>query len=161
MSVAFSYCCGKIGFLPKGHEHVRAKVSGVNLCRNIHYWCNLFLSQTCFWRLTKSMNLFAKVCHGRFHDILPKEYSGAFLELLWGKIICYKMWCLLTIRVSQILSLTRLIPLRQTYFYCTVLLDVIMLNVVMLSVIAPNLILGRKCLQEFYTLTYHANVNGT
>jgi hypothetical protein len=30
------------------------------------------------------MNLLAKVCHGRFHDILPKEYSGTFPELLWG-----------------------------------------------------------------------------
>ncbi len=29
------------------------------------------------------MNLFVKVCHGSFHDILPKEYSGTFHELLW------------------------------------------------------------------------------
>jgi hypothetical protein len=56
------------------------------------------------------MNLFVKVSHGRFHDILPKEYSGTFPELLWGKMICYKLRCLLTMRVSQILSLTRLIP---------------------------------------------------
>jgi len=24
------------------------------------------------------------VCHGRFHDILPKEYSGTFYEVPWG-----------------------------------------------------------------------------
>jgi len=24
------------------------------------------------------------VCHGRFHGILPKEYSGTFHELPWG-----------------------------------------------------------------------------
>jgi hypothetical protein len=29
------------------------------------------------------MNLFARVCHGSFHDILPKEYSGTLPELLW------------------------------------------------------------------------------
>jgi hypothetical protein len=34
-----------------------------------------------FLRLTKRMNLFAKC--GRFHDILTKEYSGTFPELLW------------------------------------------------------------------------------
>ncbi len=56
------------------------------------------------------MSLFVKASHGRFHDILPKEYSGIFPELLWGKMICYKLRCLLTMRVSQILSLTRLIP---------------------------------------------------
>jgi hypothetical protein len=50
------------------------------------------------------------VCPGRFNDILPKEYSGTFPELLWGKMIYYKMRRLLTIRVSQIWSLTRLIP---------------------------------------------------
>jgi hypothetical protein len=32
------------------------------------------------------MNLFVKVWHGRFQDILPKKYSEAFTELLWGKI---------------------------------------------------------------------------
>jgi hypothetical protein len=24
------------------------------------------------------------VCHGRFHDVLPKEYPGAFYEVPWG-----------------------------------------------------------------------------
>ncbi len=42
---------------------------------------------------------------GRFHDILPREYSGTFPELLGD----YKKRCLLTTEVSQILSLTRLI----------------------------------------------------
>jgi hypothetical protein len=41
------------------------------------------------------MNLLAKAFHGRFHDILPKEYSGTFPELPWGYI--------LTTKVSQIL----------------------------------------------------------
>jgi hypothetical protein len=31
------------------------------------------------------MNVFVKVCHGKFHEILPKEYSGTFPELLLGK----------------------------------------------------------------------------
>jgi hypothetical protein len=30
------------------------------------------------------MNLLAKVCRGRFHDIMPKEYPGTFPELLCG-----------------------------------------------------------------------------
>jgi hypothetical protein len=30
------------------------------------------------------MNVLAKVYHGRFRDILPKEYSGTFPELLSG-----------------------------------------------------------------------------
>jgi hypothetical protein len=69
------------------------------------------------------MNLYVKVHHGSFHEILPKEYSGTFPELLWGKMIYYKMKCLLTISVSQILSLTRLIPeikvicAKQTFYY--------------------------------------------
>jgi hypothetical protein len=29
------------------------------------------------------MNLFVKMSHGIFHDILPKEYSGTFPEPLW------------------------------------------------------------------------------
>jgi hypothetical protein len=62
------------------------------------------------------MNLFAKVCHGGLHDILPKEYSGTFPKLLWGKIIYFKMRCLLTIRVGQILSLTRLIPKIKVFY---------------------------------------------
>jgi hypothetical protein len=33
-------------------------------------------------KVSKKKN--AKVCHGMFHDILPKEYSGTFLELPWG-----------------------------------------------------------------------------
>jgi hypothetical protein len=32
-------------------------------------------------KVSKKKN--AKVCHGMFHDILPKEYSGTFLELPW------------------------------------------------------------------------------
>jgi hypothetical protein len=36
-------------------------------------------------RLTNSKNIFVRLCHGRFHDILPREYSGTFPELLWGR----------------------------------------------------------------------------
>jgi hypothetical protein len=57
------------------------------------------------------------VSHGRFHDILQNEYSGTFSELLWGEMIYYKKICLLTIRVSQILSLTRLIT-ELKYILC-------------------------------------------
>ncbi len=56
------------------------------------------------------------MCHGRFHDILPKEYSGTFLGLLWGKIIDYKMRCLPTIGVSKTLLLTRLIPEIKVFY---------------------------------------------
>jgi hypothetical protein len=38
-----------------------------------------------FWRLARRrMHLLAKVCHGRFRNILPKEYSGTFPELRRG-----------------------------------------------------------------------------
>jgi hypothetical protein len=38
-----------------------------------------------FWRLTnKWMHLVVWVCHGGFHDILHKEYSGTFYEVPWG-----------------------------------------------------------------------------
>jgi hypothetical protein len=32
-------------------------------------------------KVDKSMNLFVRVCHGRFHDVLLKGYSGTFYEL--------------------------------------------------------------------------------
>jgi hypothetical protein len=35
-------------------------------------------------KVKKRRKLFIKVSHGEFHDILPKEYSGTFPELLWG-----------------------------------------------------------------------------
>jgi hypothetical protein len=43
-------CCywGKIGFLPNGHAHIRARVSGTNLCADVHCSRHLFLTQTCF-----------------------------------------------------------------------------------------------------------------
>ncbi len=115
--------CGNIGVLPNRHAHIRARVSGDNLSADINCWCNLFLSQNSSRRMTKRMNLFVKVCHGRFHDILPKEYFGTFPDLLRGKMICYKLRCLLTIGVSQILLLTRLIHeikvfhAKQTFYY--------------------------------------------
>jgi hypothetical protein len=28
---------------------------------------------SCYW-----------VCHGRFHDVLPKEHPGAFYDIPWG-----------------------------------------------------------------------------
>jgi hypothetical protein len=31
------------------------------------------------------MTLFVKVIHGRFHDILPKEYSGTSLNFFGGR----------------------------------------------------------------------------
>jgi hypothetical protein len=34
----------------------------------------------------RRMNLLAKVCHGRFHYILPKDYSGTFPEPSMGTI---------------------------------------------------------------------------
>jgi hypothetical protein len=38
-----------------------------------------------FLRLARRrINLLAKVCHGRFHNILSREYSGTFLELPLG-----------------------------------------------------------------------------
>jgi hypothetical protein len=46
------------------------------------------------------------VSHGRFHDILPEEYSGTFPALHGDN----KKRCLLTTGLNQIFSLTRLIP---------------------------------------------------
>jgi hypothetical protein len=45
-----------------------------------------------------------------------KEYSETFPELLWGKMIYYNMRCLLTIKVSQILSLTSLISEIKVFY---------------------------------------------
>jgi hypothetical protein len=30
------------------------------------------------------MHIVVWMCHGKFHDILPKEYSGTFYEVPWG-----------------------------------------------------------------------------
>jgi hypothetical protein len=35
-------------------------------------------------KIGKKHDFFVRVCHGRFHDILPKEYSGTIHVLLWG-----------------------------------------------------------------------------
>jgi hypothetical protein len=32
------------------------------------------------------MKLLVRVCHGRFHDMLPKEYTGTFPELFLEKM---------------------------------------------------------------------------
>jgi hypothetical protein len=40
-------------------------------------------------KVNKKGILFVKASHGRFHDILPEEYSGTFPELLWGAIKVY------------------------------------------------------------------------
>jgi len=48
-----------------------------------------FLTQTNFEGWQKRRNIFVKVSHGMFHDILPKEYSGTFPDLLWVKTIWY------------------------------------------------------------------------
>ncbi len=95
-------------FLPNGHGHIRERVSGSNFVQTFSVDV-ISSSLKLLWRLTKRLSLFVEVSHGRFHDILPKEYYGIFPEFLWGKMICYKLRCLLTKRVSQILSLTRLI----------------------------------------------------
>jgi hypothetical protein len=41
--------------------------------------------QTCFVKVDKKNEFFVRVSHGRFHDIIPEEYSGTFPELLWGR----------------------------------------------------------------------------
>jgi hypothetical protein len=91
MSLKFGiiyFClCGKLGVLPNGHAHIKARVSIANLFSDINCQCNLFLSQTNFEGWQKEWIFLSKVCHGRFHDILPKEYSGTFPKLLWGKMI--------------------------------------------------------------------------
>ncbi len=82
-----------------------AQVSGANLCEDKVLTSSLPHSNF-LWRLArKRMNLLAKVCHGRFHDILSKnnlEHSLSF----HGD---YKKRCILTSGVSQILLLTQLI----------------------------------------------------
>jgi hypothetical protein len=69
------------------------------------------------------MNLLAKLCHGRFYDILPKEYSEHSLNFYGDN----KKRCILTIGVSQILLFTKLISeikyilskgfFTQSYFF--------------------------------------------
>jgi len=56
---------------------------------------------SCYW-----------VCHGRFHDVLPKEHPGAFYD---GD---YIKKCLLTIMVSQILYLAQLISEIKNIVNC-------------------------------------------
>ncbi len=51
---------------------------------------NLFLRPNLFCEGWQKYECLIRVCHWRFHDILPKEYSGTFPELLWGRWICYK-----------------------------------------------------------------------
>jgi hypothetical protein len=68
---------------------------------------NFFLRPNLFSEGWEKVWIFLSECVILFH-IVPKEYSGTFTDLLWGRWFCYKMRWQLTIRVSQILSLTRL-----------------------------------------------------
>ncbi len=82
----FSYCqnntYGKIGVLPIKHVRLRPKVSSANWCAGQTWIVNA--QSLCQTKLTnKKYESFVRVCHGRFHDILPKEYSGTFPEHLW------------------------------------------------------------------------------
>jgi hypothetical protein len=72
--------CGKIGVLPNWLMYIQES----------QFMCKRKLLMTSF-----SSNLVLKVmkqdgasicwvCHGRFHGILPKEYSGTFHGLPWG-----------------------------------------------------------------------------
>jgi len=81
----FSKPCGKLGFLPNGAWAHLGKSQWHQLCADINCWPNLFLSENKFLKVDKRLNLFVKVCHRKFHDILPKESSGIFSELLWGE----------------------------------------------------------------------------
>jgi hypothetical protein len=68
-----AYKCGNIGFLPNGLWHVGIKVY-------------VQLIQTCFEGHQDEASC-CWVCHGRFHGILPKEYSGTFYEVCSMEII--------------------------------------------------------------------------
>jgi len=83
------FTCGKLGVLPDRHAHVRARVSSTNLCLDTNCWHNLFLPQTHFEGWQKEWIFLSKVCHGRFHDILPKEYLGTFPKLLFSVRYCH------------------------------------------------------------------------
>ncbi len=70
------------------------------------------------------MNLFVKVCLGRFHDILPKKYSGTLpLASLGEDDYLLSIWMPTNNGVSQILSLTGLKPeikafyAKQNFYY--------------------------------------------
>jgi hypothetical protein len=76
---------GEIGVLPNRHKLVRARVCGTNLCANIIVDA-ISSSLKLILKVNKKGILFVKASHGRFHHILPKEYSGTFPELLWGAI---------------------------------------------------------------------------
>jgi hypothetical protein len=42
--------------------------------------------QTCSVKVDRKYDFFVRVCHGRFHDILPNEYSGkSFIRSLFEK----------------------------------------------------------------------------
>ncbi len=79
-----SFKGGKIGFSPDGLRHVRLEVSGTRMrCHKL--MTSSLTHPNLFWRLSnKSDSPCCWVCHGRFHDILPKEYSGTFYEVPWG-----------------------------------------------------------------------------
>jgi hypothetical protein len=68
--------CGKIGFLPVGLMISGPDVSGANLCEGIN-WQRLSPPQAkhVLSSFKEKNELFLG---GRFHDILPKEYSRIF-----------------------------------------------------------------------------------
>ncbi len=76
--------CGKIGFLSNELTYISTEISGTNLCANINCWRHLSLIQTCFEGWQQEEECCWWVCHGRFHGILPKEYSRTFHEFPRG-----------------------------------------------------------------------------
>ncbi len=96
--------CGKIGFLPNGHAHIRIRVSGTNLCAEINRGCILFLTQTYFEGWQKEWIFFVYVMEGSVifcqKNILQHSlnfFLGRWFATNWDAYY-------------QILSFTRLIP---------------------------------------------------
>jgi len=59
-----------------------------------------------------------EVCHGGFHDILPKECSRTFFELLWRNEVTIKRDITKNKGSDRYFSLKRLILYtKQTFYY--------------------------------------------
>jgi hypothetical protein len=74
--------CGKIGVLLYELRHIGIKISDTVQTLIVHIISysskhvlkvNYQDDSSCCW-----------VCHGRYHCILPKEYSGTLYEVPWG-----------------------------------------------------------------------------
>ncbi len=72
--------CGKIGFLPNGLRPVGIKVNSTNFTGRRKSLMSSPLSKLILKIRQQDDTSYWRVCHWRFHGILPKEYSGTFYQ---------------------------------------------------------------------------------